>query len=89
MGHVRLRDTGRLGDAGVCWTGQPVRVQPSDAQNACTELPDPDWGDAGSRVNGTHVDKGYIYFAMAFALVVELLNLRMKAKAAARKPAKS
>ena len=30
---------------------------------------------------GTHMDKGYIYFAMAFALAVEILNLRMRAKA--------
>ena len=28
---------------------------------------------------GQHVSKGYIYFAMAFSLAVELLNLRMKA----------
>jgi predicted tellurium resistance membrane protein TerC len=35
---------------------------------------------------GTHIAKGYIYFAMAFALGVEVLNLRMKA-AAARKAA--
>jgi len=27
-----------------------------------------------------HVDKGYIYFAMAFALIVELLNLRFRSK---------
>jgi predicted tellurium resistance membrane protein TerC len=27
---------------------------------------------------GTHIDKGYIYFAMAFALGVELLNLRVR-----------
>jgi predicted tellurium resistance membrane protein TerC len=33
---------------------------------------------------GTHINKGYIYFAMAFALGVEVLNLRMKAKAAAK-----
>jgi predicted tellurium resistance membrane protein TerC len=33
---------------------------------------------------GTHIDKGYIYFAMAFALLVEMLNLRMSAKAARR-----
>jgi predicted tellurium resistance membrane protein TerC len=26
---------------------------------------------------GTHVNKGYIYFAMAFSLIVELLNLRL------------
>jgi predicted tellurium resistance membrane protein TerC len=33
---------------------------------------------------GTHIDKGYIYFAMAFALGVEMLNLRASAKAARR-----
>ena len=27
---------------------------------------------------GAHVNKGYIYFAMAFSLLVEVLNLRMK-----------
>ncbi len=27
---------------------------------------------------GTHVNKGYIYFAMAFSLIVELLNLRAR-----------
>ena len=26
---------------------------------------------------GTHIDKGYIYFAMFFALVVEFLNIRL------------
>ncbi len=31
---------------------------------------------------GKHVEKGYIYFAMGFSLVVEMLNLRMKSKAA-------
>jgi predicted tellurium resistance membrane protein TerC len=29
---------------------------------------------------GQHVDKGYIYFAMAFSLGVEMLNLRMRRK---------
>lgn len=29
---------------------------------------------------GGHVSKGYIYFAMAFSLAVELLNMRMKKK---------
>ena len=28
---------------------------------------------------GQHVEKGYIYFAMGFALLVELLNLRVRA----------
>jgi predicted tellurium resistance membrane protein TerC len=27
---------------------------------------------------GSHVEKGYIYFAMAFSLLVELLNMRMR-----------
>jgi predicted tellurium resistance membrane protein TerC len=36
---------------------------------------------------GTHIDKGYIYFAMAFALIVEMLNLRMSAKARRREKA--
>jgi len=29
---------------------------------------------------GNHVPKGYIYFAMAFSLGVEMLNLRMRKK---------
>jgi predicted tellurium resistance membrane protein TerC len=29
---------------------------------------------------GTHVNKGYIYFAMAFSLFVEMLNLRYHKK---------
>jgi hypothetical protein len=27
---------------------------------------------------GKHIEKGYIYFAMAFALLVEFLNLRVR-----------
>ena len=29
---------------------------------------------------GTHVPKGYIYFAMAFSVIVEMLNLRLRKK---------
>ena len=29
---------------------------------------------------GMHIPKGYIYFAMAFSVLVEMLNLRMRAK---------
>ncbi|TDD01580.1 TerC family protein [Nonomuraea deserti] len=29
---------------------------------------------------GQHIPKGYIYFAMAFSVVVELLNIRMRAR---------
>jgi len=29
---------------------------------------------------GSHFNKNYIYFAMAFSLVVELLNLRVRKK---------
>ncbi|WP_327088800.1 TerC family protein [Nonomuraea sp. NBC_01738] len=31
---------------------------------------------------GQHISKGYIYFAMAFSLIVELLNIRMRGKRA-------
>lgn len=34
---------------------------------------------------GAHMDKGYIYFAMAFALVVEFMNLRLRGKQSPRK----
>jgi predicted tellurium resistance membrane protein TerC len=30
---------------------------------------------------GQHINKGYIYFAMAFSVVVEMLNLRLRARA--------
>ena len=36
---------------------------------------------------GHHIDKGYVYFAMAFALAVELINMRTRKKARARAPA--
>jgi predicted tellurium resistance membrane protein TerC len=32
----------------------------------------------------THLPKGYIYFSMAFAVVIELLNMRMRARRARR-----
>ncbi len=35
---------------------------------------------------GTHVSKGYIYFAMAFSLAVELINLRMRQKHSRKSP---
>ncbi|HXB92852.1 MAG TPA: TerC family protein [Puia sp.] len=34
----------------------------------------------------THIDKGYIYFSMAFAFGVELLNTRLKKKSGQKKP---
>ena len=27
---------------------------------------------------GQHIDKGYIYFAMAFAVVVEMINMQLR-----------
>lgn len=30
---------------------------------------------------GQHIDKGYIYFAMSFSLIVEFLNLKIRSKA--------
>jgi len=29
---------------------------------------------------GQHINKGYIYFAMAFSVFVEVLNLRLRTK---------
>jgi hypothetical protein len=29
---------------------------------------------------GQHIDKGYIYFAMAFSLGVEFINMRLRAR---------
>ncbi len=37
-------------------------------------------------VHGSHIQKGYIYFAMVFSFAVELLNMRMLRKQKARKP---
>jgi predicted tellurium resistance membrane protein TerC len=34
---------------------------------------------------GQHIDKGYIYFAMAFAVIVEIINLQFRRKARASK----
>ena len=36
---------------------------------------------------GQHIAKGYIYFAMAFSLFVELLNLRLRRSGGAAGPA--
>lgn len=38
---------------------------------------------------GQHIDRGYIYFAMAFSLGVELLNMRVRAIARRRKAARA
>jgi len=38
---------------------------------------------------GQHFDRGYVYFAMAFSLVIELLNMRFRARQAALAEAKS
>jgi len=29
---------------------------------------------------GQHINRGYVYFAMAFSLVIELLNMRFRKK---------
>ena len=37
---------------------------------------------------GSHIEKGYIYFAMAFSLLVELINMRYRRKQDATAPAR-
>jgi predicted tellurium resistance membrane protein TerC len=34
-----------------------------------------------AEVLGRHIEKGYVYFAMAFSFLVELLNLRLRRRA--------
>ena len=36
------------------------------------------WTSRVAEGMGQHVSKGYLYFAMAFSLVVELLNMRLR-----------
>ena len=38
---------------------------------------------------GFHIPKGYTYFAMAFSLFVEMLNLKMRSRKPARRPLQS
>lgn len=38
----------------------------------------------GAEALGYHVPKGYVYFAMAFSVGVEMLNLRMKKKSGSK-----
>jgi predicted tellurium resistance membrane protein TerC len=35
---------------------------------------------------GQHISRGYVYFAMAFSMLVELLNLRLRKRAARQRP---
>jgi predicted tellurium resistance membrane protein TerC len=35
---------------------------------------------------GHHISRGYVYFAMAFSLIVELMNMRFRKKSKKRKP---
>ena len=37
-------------------------------------------------VHGSHIDKGYIYFAMAFSFGVEMMNMWMRRREKAKKP---
>jgi len=34
---------------------------------------------------GQHISRGYVYFAMAFSLLVELLNLRLRKRASRKR----
>jgi len=35
---------------------------------------------------GHHINRGYVYFAMAFSLVVELMNMRFRKKTRPKRP---
>ena len=57
---------------------QRLRGAPPDDQDAGPLLPAADRRVADRRGLDQHIPKGYIYFAMAFSVVVEMLNLRMR-----------
>ena len=38
---------------------------------------------------GHHIEKGYIYFAMAFSVVVEMLHIKARGRHAAKAPMKN
>jgi predicted tellurium resistance membrane protein TerC len=35
---------------------------------------------------GQHIDRGYIYFAMGFSVIVELINMRLRRGSLSRPP---
>ncbi len=69
------RDAGHAGLGGRDRRGSSTPPEREDPRPA---VPAPDRGDAGGGGDGPHIDKGYIYFAMAFSLLVEMLNLRYR-----------
>ena len=82
-----------FGGVGALWAQTRMRVEDAranggDVQAAATG--DPRWRGGALVVVGValiaegfdwHVPRGYIYFAMAFSTVVEMLNIRMRKKA--------
>ena len=54
----------------------------SDDQDSCAFVPDIGRPPLILEGFGIHIPKGYIYFAMAFSISVEFVNLRMRKKAA-------
>ena len=56
--------------------------QHPDGQDSRPQLPAADRHVAGGRRFDQHIPKGYIYFAMGFSVLVEALNLRVRANRA-------
>ena len=51
-----------------------------DGEDAGALVPDTGRRGADRRGLGLHIPKGYIYFAMAFSVGVEMLNIRVRAR---------
>ena len=91
LGHYgdRAGEPGRGHGRGDCYRGdghdvfrgpdQPLCGHPPDHQDPCPQL-SPAGGIRPGRVKDSalHIPKGYIYFAMAFSVFVEMLNLRVR-----------
>jgi hypothetical protein len=75
------RRGGRLGraDDGVRGADRQLRVGASDSEDAGTVVPAGHrTGADRRRLRQPHARRAYVYFAMAFSVFVEMLNLRMK-----------
>jgi len=59
--------------------GEFVERRPTH-QDAGVVVPRSGWHDVDRRGLETHVPKGYIYFAMALSLGVEMINIRLRSR---------
>ena len=66
----------------MMWLSGPISAfvdTPSDREDAGARVPDPGRRGAGRpKALDFHIPKGYLYFAMAFSVLVEMINIRLR-----------